>query len=105
VQGPRLWQSRTPAGWTFISENVFYLFADDRGRPRELAPGWRVRDLEIRGTNWAWVSAPRRGSSTPFCAIKIAGAKGMVDSVVELTSLTLEGPSGARDWRAAFAGE
>jgi hypothetical protein len=35
----------------------------------------------------------------------MTGAKGMADSVAEVTSLTLEGPPGVRDWRAAFATE
>lgn len=103
VNGHRLVQMRTPAGWTVLSQNVFYLFADDRGRPRPLAPGWRVRDLQLRGENFQVVSGSPRGARSPFVAVRITGLKHPRDSIVELKTLTLEGPPAATDWKQAFA--
>jgi hypothetical protein len=105
VVGPRMVQMRTPAGWNVLSENIFFMFADARGQPRAFAPGWRLRDVRVAGTNWAWVAPPRHGATTPFFAIKLTGLKATEDSVAELTSITIEGPSGAQDWRAAFGSD
>ncbi|MGI8604721.1 MAG: hypothetical protein ACR2OZ_17255 [Verrucomicrobiales bacterium] len=102
VQGSRMTQLRTPAGWNLLSENVFLMFADAQGQPKTFAPGWRLREVELRGTNWEWVSPPRAGAVSPFFAVKITGLKRTIDSVVEIDSISIEGPNGARDWRAAF---
>jgi hypothetical protein len=102
VVGPVMTQMRTPPGWNVFSENVFFMFADARGQPRQFAPGWRMRDVRVVGTNWRWAVPSRHGATTPFFAVRITGLKATIDSVVELKSITIEGPPGAQDWRDAF---
>jgi hypothetical protein len=102
VQGPVLTQRRTPAGWSVISENTFYLFADAAGRAKSLAPGWTVRDLRLSGDPFEWVTKPKAGAASPSLAIIIRGLRSPRDSVVRLDGVILQGPPGAKDWREAF---
>lgn|GEM_PF-2190707 len=102
VRGPVLTQRRTPAGWSAISENSFYLFTDARGRAKTLAPGWTVREVRLSGDPFRWLTRPKAGSASPSLAIQLAGRRSAEASVVRLEGIVLQGPSGAGDWREAF---
>ena len=103
VRGPLMQQWRTPAQWTTLSQNVFLMFANASGGPKEMAPGWKLLELEVAGQNWRWVSRPAKGASSPFFAIEITGLKGPAEySAAEVTRLVLEGPANAKSWQEAF---
>lgn len=103
VQGPVMTQRRTPAGWGVASQNRFFLFTDARGRAKSLSPGWTVRDVQLTGAPFQWISRPQPGGNSPSLAIQIAGGRGDRDSVVRLEAVVLQGPPDATDWREAFA--
>lgn len=107
VHGTRMMQMRPSPLWTsaFI-ENTFYMFCDAAYNAVKLQPGWKVRGIRLQGPDWAWVACPRSGANTVSFSIRIrswkrpdAPAQG---TVVTLRGLTLEGPPGATDWKAAF---
>ncbi len=107
VHGTRMMQMRPSPLWTspFI-ENTFYMFCDASYNAVKLQPGWKVRGIQLQGPDWAWVACPRSGANTVSFSIRIrswkrpdAPAQG---TVVTLQGLTLEGPEGATDWKAAF---
>jgi hypothetical protein len=102
VQGPVVTQRRTLSGWGKVSENTFYLFTDARGRAKPLARGWTVKDLVLTGDAFQWVSRPQAGGASPSLVIQLAGGRSARDSVVRLEGMVLQGPSDAKDWRAAF---
>ena len=69
-------------------------------------PGWKIRGIQLQGPDWQWVACPRSGAGTASFSIRIRAWK-TVDTprqgtVVTLQGLTLEGPAGATDWKAAF---
>lgn len=107
VHGTRMMQMRPSPLWTspFI-ENTFYMFCDGSYNAVKLQPGWKIRGIQLQGPDWAWVACPRSGANTVSFSIRIrawkrpdAPAQG---TVVTLQGLTLEGPAGATDWKAAF---
>ncbi len=105
VHGPYMSQVRPPIAWS-INElsNTFFMFCDDRYNATPLAPGWRIRGIRLTGPHWDWVACPRSGGRTASFSVKIIAYRNprLPDSSVELAGLTLEGPAGATDWRAAF---
>lgn len=105
VDGARMSQSRPPEGWSAPKiSNIFYMFTDSRLRPAPLAPGWTIRGIQLKGPAWQWVGRPAAGAPSASFAISIYGYKSSPSAtVVELTSISLVGPAGAKDWRAAFA--
>ncbi len=105
VNGATMTQFRTPIGTAARSENVFYMFADEKANAKRLAPGWTVRDLRLDGSAFRWISKPAAGSNSPSFAIFLSGQLEPFDLTVSVTSLVLEGPPGATDWREAFQAE
>jgi hypothetical protein len=107
VHGTRMMQMRPSPLWTSpYIENTFYMFCDASYNAVKLQPGWKVRGIQLQGPDWAWVACPRSGANTASFSIRIrswkrpdAPAQG---TVVTLQGLTLEGPAGATDWKAAF---
>jgi len=107
VHGPRMMQMRPSLLWsTAYIENTFFMFCDASYNAVRLAPGWKIRGIQLQGPDWSWVACPRSGANTASFSIRIrswktpnAPAQG---TVVTLQGLTLEGPPGALDWKAAF---
>jgi hypothetical protein len=104
INGSRMIQYQPAAGWTIPKiSNTFYMFADGNLRPAPLAQGWKIRGLHLSGPNWGWVGQPASGAPTASFAVMLAASKNSPPgTVVELDYLILEGPRGARDWKAAF---
>jgi hypothetical protein len=100
-------QMRPSPLWTTpYIENTFYMFCDGNYNAVKLQPGWKIRGIQLKGPDWQWLVCPKSGANTASFSIKIrswklpdAPAQG---TVVTLTGLTLEGPPGATDWKAAF---
>ena len=104
VDGVKMTQFQPPTGWNVAKiSNTFYMFVDSRLRPVSLAPGWTIRGIQLQGPAWKWVGRPAAGAPSASFAITIIGHKGAAATTVELTSISLQGPPGAKDWRAAFA--
>ena len=105
VDGVKMTQFQPPAGWNVAKiSNTFYMFVESRLRPVALAPGWTIRGIQLQGTAWKWVGRPAAGAPSASFAITIIGHKGAAAATtVELKSISLQGPPGAKDWRAAFA--
>lgn len=107
VHGTRMMQMRPSPLWTTpYIENTFYMFCDPSYNAVRLAPGWKIRGIQLKGADWQWVACPRSGANTASFSIRIrswklpnAPAQG---TVVMLHGLTLEGPPGATNWKAAF---
>ncbi len=107
VHGPRMMQMRPSLLWsTAYIENTFFMFCDASYNAVRLAPGWKIRGIQLQGPDWSWVACPRSGANTASFSIRIrswktpnAPAQG---TVVTLQGLALEGPPGALDWKAAF---
>jgi hypothetical protein len=104
VHGTSMSQLRPPPAWSVAeTSNTFFMFCDDNYNAVRLAPGWRVRGIQIEGHRWRWVACPRSGANTASFSIRIYSYKGQEPAtVVRLAGLTLEGPEGAVDWREAF---
>ncbi len=104
VHGTKLSQLRPPAAWSVTeTSNTFFMFCDARYNAVPLAPGWRIRGIRLEGPNWRWVVCPRSGANTASFSIRLYAYKSQeADTAVRLSGLTLEGPEGAADWRAAF---
>lgn len=105
VDGVKMTQMQPPNGWNVAKiSNTFYMFVDSRLRPVALAPGWTIRGIQLHGPAWKWVGRPAAGAPSVSFAISLIGHKGAAAATtVELTSISLQGPPGAKDWRAAFA--
>ena len=105
VDGVKMTQFQPPTGWNVAKiSNTFYMFVDSRLRPVALAPGWTIRGIQLQGPAWKWVGRPAAGAPSASFAITIIGHKGAAAATtVELKSISLQGPPGAKDWRAAFA--
>jgi hypothetical protein len=105
VDGVALRQFRSPPGWAMPTiSNTFYMFVQSNLTPAPLAPGWKIRGIHLKGTNWKWVDGPQSGAPSASFAIAItAGKFGPLASEVILEGLTLEGPPGETNWRMAFA--
>ena len=107
VHGTRMMQLRPSPLWTTpYIENTFYMFCDESYNAVRLNPGWKIRGIQLQGPDWQWVACPRSGAGTASFSIRIRAWK-TVDTprqgtVVNLQGLTLEGPPGATDWKAAF---
>jgi hypothetical protein len=105
MEGHRITQQPPLAGWTLPQiSNVFYWFVDAKLRPAPLAKGWKLRGIQLTGSNWVWGARPQSGAPSASFAVQVIGFKNQPASTVELASLLLEGPPGAKDWRAAFSG-
>ena len=104
VHGTRMAQYRPPLTWNVQeTSNTFFMFCDASFRAVRLNAGWRIRGIRLQGPNWEWVACPRSGASTASFSVRLHAARtGPRATVVELASLTLEGPPGAADWREAF---
>lgn len=107
VDGVKMIQYRPPGGWSVATiSNTFYMFVDARLRPAPLAPGWMIRGIKLSGPSWQWHGHPAPGAPSASFAITIFGHKlAAGPTTVELTSIILQGPPGATDWRAAFAAQ
>ena len=107
VHGTRMMQLRPSPLWTTpYIENTFYMFCDESYNAVRLNPGWKIRGIQLQGPDWQWVACPRSGAGTASFSVRIRAWK-TVDTprqgtVVSLQGLTLEGPAGATDWKAAF---
>ncbi len=107
VHGTRMVQLRPSPLWTTpYIENTFYMFCDDSYNAVRLSPGWKIRGIQLKGPDWQWVACPRSGAGTASFSIRIRAWKSPVatspGTIVLLQGLTLEGPAGATDWKAAF---
>jgi len=104
VHGPRMAQLRPPATWSLAElSNTFFMFCDPGYNAVRLAPGWRIRGINLQGPAWRWVACPRSGAGTASFSIRVHSYKGQeAATAVTLASLTLEGPEGATDWKEAF---
>ena len=107
VHGTRMMQMRPSPLWTTpYIENTFFMFCDAAYNAVKLQPGWKIRGIQLSGTDWQWVVCPRSGANTASFSIRIRSWKRpdapALGSVVTLQGLTLEGPIGATDWKAAF---
>ncbi len=104
VHGPRMSQLRPPATWSLAElSNTFFMFCDPGYNAVRLAPGWRIRGINLEGPAWRWVACPRSGAGTASFSIRVHSYKGQeAATAVTLAGLTLEGPEGATDWKEAF---
>ncbi len=105
VDGVRMMQMRPAAGWAISKiSNQFYMFVDASLKPVPLNSGWKIRGLHLNGPNWAWAGQPASGAPTAsFALTLVAFRNSLPATVVELDTITLEGPKGSTDWRQAFA--
>ncbi len=105
IDGVALRQFRSPPGWAIPTiANTFYMFVQRDLTPAPLAPGWKIRGIHLKGTNWKWVDGPQSGAPSASFAIAISAGKfGPLANEVILEGLSLEGPPGETDWRKAFA--
>jgi hypothetical protein len=107
VHGTRMMQMRPSPLWTTpYIENTFYMFCDASYNAVKLQPGWKIRGIQLKGPDWQWVVCPRSGANTASFSIRIRSWKRpdapALGTVVNLQGITLEGPVGAKDWKAAF---
>lgn len=104
VHGPRMVQVKPPMGWAIPeTNNIFFMFCDPRYNAVKLNEGWKIRGIQLRGLQWRWVVCPKSGASTASFSVRLHAPKMAAgNTVVELSGLSLEGPPGATDWRAAF---
>lgn len=104
VHGARMVQVKPPMGWAIAeTNNIFFMFCDSRYNAVRLNEGWKIRGIQLRGLNWRWVVCPKSGASTASFSVRLHAPKMATgNAVVELSGLSLEGPPGATDWRAAF---
>lgn len=104
VDGVNLVQYQPPNGWNVPSiSNTFYMFVDRKLRPAPLAPGWTIRGIQLKGPGWQWNARPAVGAPSASFSVTLFGYKtSATPTTVALVSLSLQGPPGATDWRAAF---
>jgi hypothetical protein len=107
VDGAFLREFRPSPGWVMTSiTNKFYMFVEADLRPAPLAPGWKIRDIQLKGRNWQWIGGPQSGAPSASFAISITAPKiGPAANEVILETLVLEGPPRETNWRLAFAPE
>ena len=104
INGAQLTQIKPPVTWSLAAtSNVFYLFCDASHNAVKLNPGWKIRGIQLQGPDWEWVACPRSGANTASFSVRLHARKeAAAHTKVLFKGLTLEGPPGAMDWRAAF---